>query len=111
RSSTTEMWRASKSSARCARRVLYPRFSHGARAARRGVSPAESGRLRLPRRALALVFLEQALAQPDALRGDLDQLVVGDELHRPLQGELDGRGQQDVVVLARGAHVGELLLP
>src|SRR5262245_60344792 len=51
-----------------------------------------------------------ALAEPDRLGGDLDQLVVVDpgeaflETHRPV------RAQPNCLVVSRGAHVGELLL-
>jgi hypothetical protein len=60
--------------------------------------------------ALALVRLQVPLAQPDRLRRDLHQLVVGDELDGRLEGQLDGRGENDVLVLARRADVGELFL-
>src|SRR4051812_15472336 len=59
--------------------------------------------------ALALVFLEEALAQADRLRRDLGELVVADELHRVLERERDRRREVDRLVLARGADVGELL--
>ncbi len=43
--------------------------------------------------------VEVALADADRLRRHFHQLVVGDELHRVLQRQLDGRRQQDGVVL------------
>jgi hypothetical protein len=55
------------------------------------------------------VLLQVALAQPDRLRRDLDQLVVVDELDRVFERQLDRRRQQDRVVLAAAADVGELL--
>src|SRR5262245_20924620 len=58
---------------------------------------------------LALVLFESALAQPDLLRRDLDELVVRDELHRLLQRVADRRDQDDVLVAAGGADVGQLL--
>src|ERR1017187_10701455 len=58
---------------------------------------------------LALVFLEVALADTDALGSDLDQLVAGGEFDRILKRQRDRRGQQDRVVLAGGADIGELL--
>ena len=62
-----------------------------------------------PVRALALVLLQEALAQADGFRRDLDQLVVGDEFHRVFQRQADRRHEVDRLVLARGADVGELL--
>src|SRR2546421_8313058 len=61
------------------------------------------------RRALAVLLLQKALADADGGGRDLDQLVIGDELDRVLQRQLDGWRQQDRVVLAGGADVGELL--
>ena len=43
------------------------------------------------------------------LRRDFHQLVVGDELHRVFERELDRRRQEQRIVLAGGADVGELL--
>src|SRR5881398_3581388 len=63
------------------------------------------------RGAPALRLLEQALAQADRGGRDLDQLVVRDELDRILERQLDGRGEEDRIVLAGGADVGELLGP
>src|SRR5450830_1707251 len=42
---------------------------------------------------LALVLFQEALAQANRFRGDLDQLVVGDEFHRVFQRHLHGRHQ------------------
>src|ERR1044071_8106237 len=67
--------------------------------------PLGSGALGAP----ALVLSEVALAQPDRLGRDLDQLVVADELDRVLEREPDRRREQDRLVLAAGADVGELL--
>jgi len=49
--------------------------------------------------ALALVWIEQALAQPDRFRGDFDQLVVLDVGQRLLQGHADRRGKPHRLVL------------
>jgi hypothetical protein len=49
------------------------------------------------------------LPDADRLRRDLDQLVVGDELDRVLERELDRRRDLDRVFLAGDAEVGELL--
>ena len=62
-----------------------------------------------PRRTTPLVFLERALAEPYRLRRHLDQLVVVDELHRLLERHPHRIGQDDVLVAAGGADVGELL--
>ena len=40
---------------------------------------------------------------------DLDQFVVVDEFQRLFEAQADRRHQDDVLVRARGAHVGELL--
>jgi hypothetical protein len=50
-----------------------------------------------------------ALADADRLRRDLRQLVVGDELDRVFERELDRRSERDRLVLAGGSNVGELL--
>ncbi len=63
--------------------------------------PHTRGLRRFAARLLALVFFQVALADSNRLRRDLDQLVVGDELDRVLERELDGRGERDRVVLAR----------
>src|SRR5450755_1887572 len=59
--------------------------------------------------ALALVGVEELLAQPDRFRGHLDQFVVLDIGQRLFQGHLDRRGQAHRFVLRGGADVGELL--
>ena len=55
------------------------------------------------------MFLEVALAQSDAFRGNFHQLVVFDELHAVLQRQLDRRGDLDRIFLATDAEVGQLL--
>ncbi len=60
-------------------------------------------------RTLALDFGQQTLADADCLRGDLDQFIIGDELDRRLQGQLDWWHQANRLVSARGADVGKLL--
>ena len=56
------------------------------------------------------MLLQVTLAQADALGRDFHQLVLGDEFHGLFQRQLDGRRQVDGLVLARSAHVGQLLL-
>src|SRR5437899_2595138 len=66
-------------------------------------------RFELPRRPLALMRVEEALADPDRLRRDLDQLVVLDVGDRLLQAHAARRGEADAFVLgAGGAEVGQL---
>src|SRR3984957_19378459 len=60
-------------------------------------------------RALAVVGVEELLAQPDRLRGYLDQFVVLDISQRLFQRHPDRRRQSDRFVLGGGADVGELL--
>src|SRR5690606_23375080 len=62
-----------------------------------------------PLRLLAVVRIEQLLAQADALRRHLDQLVVADIGDRLFQRHLARRGEADRLVLAGGADVGQLL--
>src|SRR6185437_1546817 len=59
-------------------------------------------------RALAVVGVEELLAQPDRFRRDLDQLVVLDIGERLFQRHPDRRRQPHRLVLGRGADVGEL---
>src|SRR5687767_1894254 len=59
--------------------------------------------------ALALMFLQVALAQAHALGRDLDQLVLLDELHAVFQRQVDRRRDLDRVLLARDPEVGQLL--
>src|SRR5207247_5631055 len=61
------------------------------------------------RSTLALAPREDPLAQPQRLRRHLEQLVVLHPLERPLDLERARRRQHGVLVLARGADVGELL--
>src|SRR5687767_12619255 len=58
----------------------------------------------------AQVAGEDLLADADRVRGDLDELVAVDELHRRLDRVLDLGREQRVLVLVLRAHVGELLL-
>ena len=70
---------------------------------------ASAAQLR-PRRPLALVRIQEALAQPDRLRRHLDHLVVVDVCDRLLQRRALRRGQADLVVLAAAcAEVGQCL--
>src|ERR1700674_2162211 len=68
-----------------------------------------SGRFFIPCGALAIVLGEESLAQADRLGRDFHQLVVLDELDGGLERELDRRREGHRLVLARGAHVGQLL--
>src|SRR5436305_15100721 len=63
------------------------------------------------RAAPAFRLLEHALAQADRGGRDLDQLVVRGELDRILERQLDGRGEEDRIVLAAGGQVGGLFGP
>src|SRR5581483_66353 len=60
-------------------------------------------------RAAAVVFVEDDLAQAEVLGGNLEALVVVEELQALFQRELPRRREQDRVVGGVGAHVGELL--
>src|ERR1700729_3112505 len=60
-------------------------------------------------RALALVGVEEFLAQPDRLRGHFDQFVVLDIGQRLFQRHPDRRRQAHRFVLRGGTDVGELL--
>ena len=55
-------------------------------------------------------MVQNALAQAQVLRGDLQQLVVGQKFQALLQGHLPGRDQPQGLVGAGGPHVGQLLL-
>src|SRR5258705_3099945 len=83
--SVRALWSRSPRAAASATRV-------NKKAARGGLSrlqKAASGSF--PTRLLPLVFLEMALADADRLRRHFHQLVVGDELHRVFQVQLDRR--------------------
>jgi hypothetical protein len=58
---------------------------------------------------LALVVVQDTLAQPDVLGGDLDQLVLVDELKRGFQREGQGWREKELLVGGGGADVGQLL--
>src|SRR6056297_1752556 len=64
---------------------------------------------RRPRLPLALVRIEEPLAQPDRLRRDLDQFVVVDVGDRLFERQRYGRGEPHRVVGAARADIGELL--
>src|SRR2546430_59060 len=55
------------------------------------------------------VLIEDSLAHPDALRGDLDELVRADILYRPVQSHRGWRGESDGYIAVARAHVGEVL--
>src|SRR5690606_4054384 len=59
--------------------------------------------------ALALALGEQLLAQANAFRRDFHQLVVFDEVQGLFQRHADRRRQDDVLIAAGGANVGQLL--
>src|SRR5438270_12544685 len=59
---------------------------------------------------LALVLRQGALAEPDGVRGDLDELVLGDELEGGLERQRPRRRQSQRLVVGVGPDVGELLL-
>src|SRR5580658_1416404 len=58
--------------------------------------------------ALALVWIEQSLAQPNRLRRYFDQLIVLNISKRFLQGHANRRREADGLVLGMGADVGQL---
>src|SRR4051812_25798096 len=58
-----------------------------------------------------LVGREDALPQPDALRGDFDELVFVDELDGLLQPQNSRGNQANRFVSGGRAHVGLLLFP
>src|SRR5665809_49221 len=58
---------------------------------------------------LALIWIEMALAKPDRLGRDLDQLVVLDISERALERHAERRGEAHRLVLGSGADIGELL--
>src|ERR1700749_842078 len=68
-----------------------------------------SGGFELPRLALALVRIEEALADPDRLWSDFDQLIVLDVSDRLLEAHALWRSESNAFVLAGCAEVGELL--
>ena len=53
---------------------------------------------------------QNALAHTDALRGDLKQLIVGDELECRFDGHLARRNQAQRIIRTGCTHVGQLLL-
>ncbi len=55
------------------------------------------------------MLLEEALAQPDVRRGDFQQFVVGQEFQCLFKTHAHRWREQQRVVLAGGAHVGQLL--
>src|SRR6185312_6441990 len=60
-------------------------------------------------RALAVIGVEEFLAQPDRFRSHLDQFIILDIGERLFQRHLDRRRQAHRFVLRGGADVGELL--
>jgi hypothetical protein len=97
----------SSAARRCVSTPRSEGAAHGTAPGRGSETPASRTLARGP---LAVVFLQVALADADALGRDLHQLVVGDELHRVLERQLDRRRDLDRVFLAADAEVGELLL-
>src|SRR5262245_29184244 len=71
--------------------------------------PRAASLLLAPLALLALIGVEDALAKAQALRRDLQQLVLLDELQALLEREDARRCQDHVVVLPGRAHVRELL--
>src|SRR5260370_15088538 len=65
--------------------------------------------LSLPCKLPSLRFLQQILPQTDRRRGNFDQLILFDVFQRLLQGHLPGRFQDNALVGAGGADVGQLL--
>src|SRR6187402_928107 len=104
RASPPAGWSSTPESVRPAETNAKSAVVIGSSAARAGAGSALLARGLLP-----LVRIEIALAQPDALRGHLDQLVVLDVGDRLLERHPPRRGQADRVVLAGRAEVGQLL--
>src|SRR5690554_5108733 len=52
--------------------------------------------------------MQDALAKTNRLRGDLDILIVTDELDGLLKREAHRRGQRQGLIGSRGAHIAEL---
>src|SRR5690349_15083012 len=55
-------------------------------------------------------LLEFDLPHPDGMRGDLDTLILADELQRLVERELAGGHEPHQDVGGGGAHVGQVLL-
>src|SRR5512140_2984467 len=84
--------------------------------ARRGSASATLGQLRrlpllpIPLELVPRRLVQHLLPEPDGLRRHLDELVLRDPLERLLERHVPRRREDDVLVAAGGADVGELLL-
>ena len=58
---------------------------------------------------LSIVFVKIALSQTDEIGRHFDEFVIGDVVDRLFEGEFARRGEDDVLIAAGGADVGELL--
>src|SRR5258706_1358461 len=64
--------------------------------------------MKVPKKRLPLVRFQHFLPQPDRFWGDLDQLILADELDGLFEVQEAGRDQADGLIGSGGAHVGEL---
>src|SRR5690625_603496 len=103
-STSSPWWMAAMASPATSTRALVTRCS-------RAFTAAPPRRRSTVARPLALMLLEQPLAQSNMLGGDLHQLIVIDEFQGLLQAELHRRGQDDALVGPRSPHVVQLLGP
>src|SRR5690606_24352119 len=93
-------------SKKCLTPISDPDFKKGSDP---GFTDPISGRDGFGFLASALVLAQEFLAQPNALRRDLDELVVVDELERLLEREANRRREQDVLVVGRRTDVRQML--
>src|SRR4051812_19322952 len=81
------------------------RFGAGRKTARPPGVTSGQQRFVDARGAFALVFEQLALADADVLWRHFDEFIVGDELDRVFEREIDRRREDQRVVLAGGADV------
>src|SRR5690625_8010070 len=96
-STSSPWWMAAMASPATSTRALVARCS-------RAFTAAPPRRRATVARPLALMLLEQPLAQSNMLGVDLHQLIVIDEFQDLLQAELQRRGQDDALVGSQIPH-------
>src|SRR2546423_7625450 len=84
-------------------------LAHALRVSQHAGAPLRRACLLAPILPLALVGIEQLLAQPDRLWRYLDELIVLDIGQCPLQRHLDGRNEPYRLILGVRPDIGELL--